>query len=85
MFTAGFMLDAALVAVKTMRDTTGAGFAPTAAMWNLAHPAGIAGWLELGGIVAFGVIGGLFVAALTAARRGEGRTLAAESDPASQA
>ena len=72
----GFVLDAALMAVKTMRATKGSGFDLAGAIWRLAHPAGITDWLELGGIIAFGVIGGLFVAALTAARRGEGRTLA---------
>jgi MFS transporter, PAT family, beta-lactamase induction signal transducer AmpG len=76
---AGFLLDALLAAVKTMREAKGAaGFDPAAAMWKLAHPSGIADWLEVGGLVAFGVIGGLFVAALVAARRGEGRALATE-------
>ena len=35
---AGFVLDAALFAVKTMRETKGAGFDLGAAMWRLAHP-----------------------------------------------
>ena len=69
----GFVLDAALFAVKTMRETKGAGFDLGAALWRLARPASITDWLELGGLVAFAVIGGLFVAALTAARRGAGR------------
>jgi PAT family beta-lactamase induction signal transducer AmpG len=72
---AGFVLDATLFAVKTMRETKGA-FDLWAAMWRLAHPASITDWLELVGVAAFGVISGLFVAALTAARRGAGRTLA---------
>jgi hypothetical protein len=63
-----------------MRATKGSGFDLAGAIWRLAHPAGMADWLELGGIIAFGVIGGLFVAALTAARRGAGRALAA-SEP----
>jgi len=73
---AGFALDALLAAVKTMRETK-SGFDAAGAMWKLAHPVGISDWVELGGVIAFGVIGGLFVAALTAARRGTGRTLAA--------
>jgi hypothetical protein len=40
----------------------------------------MADWLELVGVVAFAIISGLFVAALTAARRGAGRTLAAGRD-----
>jgi hypothetical protein len=72
---AGFVLDAALFAVKTMRETKGA-FDLWAAVWRLAHPVSISDWLELVGVAAFGVISGLFVAALTAARRGAGRGLA---------
>jgi PAT family beta-lactamase induction signal transducer AmpG len=75
---AGFV-DASLLAVKTMRETKGAGFDLAAAMSRLAHPASITDWLELVGVAAFAVISGLFVAALTAARRGEGRNLAASS------
>ena len=77
---AGFVLDAALFAVKTMRETKGAGFDLGAAMWRLAHPVTITDWLEVVGIAAFAIIGGLFVAALTAARRGAGRQLAAAED-----
>jgi PAT family beta-lactamase induction signal transducer AmpG len=78
---AGFLLDAALFAVKTMRETKGA-FDFWAAVWRLAHPASITDWLELVGVAAFAVISGLFVAALTAARRGAGRSLAAAQDTA---
>jgi PAT family beta-lactamase induction signal transducer AmpG len=74
---AGFVLDAALSAVKTMRDTKSA-FDLGAAVWRLSHPASISDWLELAGVAAFGVISGLFVAALTAARRGAGRNIASE-------
>jgi PAT family beta-lactamase induction signal transducer AmpG len=75
---AGFVLDASLAAVKTMREAKGTGFDLGAALWRLAHPATIADWLEVGGVAAFAIIGGLFVAALTAARRGAGRALAEE-------
>jgi MFS transporter, PAT family, beta-lactamase induction signal transducer AmpG len=74
----GFALDATLMAIKTMRETKGA-FDLATAMVKLGSPAGINDWLEVGGIAAFAVIGGLFMAALTAARRGEGRTMAADS------
>jgi len=75
----GFVLSAALAAVKTMRETKGA-FDLAGAMAALASPAGTSGWLELAGIAAFGIISGLFVAALTAARRGAARDLAAGGD-----
>ena len=78
----GFVLDAALFAVKTMRETKGAGFDLGAALWRLTRPASITDWVELGGLVVFAVISGLFVAALTAARRGAGRQLAAPQDAA---
>jgi PAT family beta-lactamase induction signal transducer AmpG len=72
----GFVLDAALAAVKTMRDAKGAaGYDLVAALWRLAHPVTITDWVEVGGLAAFAVIGGLFVAALAAARRGTGRTV----------
>jgi MFS transporter, PAT family, beta-lactamase induction signal transducer AmpG len=79
--TAGFVLDAALFAVKTMRESKGP-FDLWAAMGRLASPASIADWLELVGVGAFAVISGLFVAALTAARRGAGRTLGDEEGQA---
>jgi PAT family beta-lactamase induction signal transducer AmpG len=73
----GFVLDAALAAVKTMRDAKGAaGYDLGAALWRLAHPVTITDWVEVGGLAAFAVIGGLFVAALAAARRGAGLTVA---------
>ena len=76
----GFMLDALLASLKTMRETPDVGFDFRAAMWRLAAPQSITGWVELGGLLAFALIGGLFVAALMAARRGAGLALAA--DPA---
>jgi PAT family beta-lactamase induction signal transducer AmpG len=75
----GFVLDAALAAVKAMRETKGA-FDLWAALSRLAHPASVNDWLELLGVAAFGVVSGLFVAALTAARRGAGRGLVADGD-----
>lgn len=78
----GFVLDALLAALKAMRDAPEAGpevgFNLQAAMWRLASPQSITDWVEIGGLVAFAVIGGLFVAALLAARRGAGRALAEE-------
>jgi MFS transporter, PAT family, beta-lactamase induction signal transducer AmpG len=77
---AGFTLDAALAAIKTMRDAKGtAGFELAASMARLLSPATIADWVEIAGLLAFAAIGGVFVAALAAARRGEGRTLATDA------
>jgi PAT family beta-lactamase induction signal transducer AmpG len=61
---------ALLAALKTMRDTPGAGFDLWAAMWQVARPVSITDWVQLVGILAFVLIGGLFVAAVSAARRG---------------
>jgi PAT family beta-lactamase induction signal transducer AmpG len=65
---AGFVLDAALMAVKTMRETKGA-YDLAAALARLASPVTTGDWLEIVGIAVFGAIGGLFVAAAAAARR----------------
>jgi len=70
-----FAFVALLGAVKAMRGTPGtpaAGFDLQTAMWQVAHPAAIPDWVQLVGIVAFAVIGGLFVAAIAVARRGAG-------------
>jgi MFS transporter, PAT family, beta-lactamase induction signal transducer AmpG len=71
-----FGVVAVLAALKTMRDTPGAGFDLRAAAWAVGRPAEITDWVQLVGILAFAVIGGLFVAAITAARHGAGGTLA---------
>jgi PAT family beta-lactamase induction signal transducer AmpG len=60
---------ALLAALKTLREAKGA-FDPGGALWAILRPAGIADWLQLVGIAAFAVIGGLFVAATAAARHG---------------
>ena len=65
-----FALVALLAALKTMRDTPAVGFDFGAALRLSAHPAGIAEWLQLVSTLVFAVVGGLFVAAATAARRG---------------
>ena len=78
----GFVLDAVLAALKAMRGSPEAGvpvpFDLQAAMWRLASPQSVTDWVEIVGLLAFAVIGGLFVAALLAARRGAGRMLADE-------
>ena len=65
-----FAVVALLAALKAMRETPGAGFNLQAALWQAARPVSVTDWLRLFGILAFALIGGLFVAAVSAARRG---------------
>jgi PAT family beta-lactamase induction signal transducer AmpG len=67
------VLLAVLDAMDAMRATPGTGFDLGAALWRLTHPAGIAGWLQIAGILAFSLVAGLFIAAVRA-RRGGPRT-----------
>ena len=67
---AGTLVMAALLgAFDTMRTTPGASFDYGTALRQTMLPTSIGGWLQLVGILSFGVIGGLFVAAYAAARR----------------
>jgi PAT family beta-lactamase induction signal transducer AmpG len=67
---AGLLITALLAALKTLRDTPAAGFDLGRALQVVLHPATIPDWVQMMGIVVFGLIGGLFVAAATAAHRG---------------
>jgi PAT family beta-lactamase induction signal transducer AmpG len=67
---------ALLAALKAMRETPEAGFDLRAAIWQIARPVAITDWVQLVGILAFALIGGLFVAAVAAARHGTGDALA---------
>src|SRR5512139_1590742 len=67
---AAFGVVALLAALKAMRETPGAGFNLQAALWQAARPVSVTDWVQLFGILAFALIGGLFVAAVSAARRG---------------
>lgn len=64
------LMTALLAALKAMRATPDAGFDLAGALGAVVSPASITDWVQLAGIVAFALIGGLFVAAATAARRG---------------
>ena len=66
---AAALLIAVLDAVQTAQAAPGARLDVGAALWRVSHPADVAGWLQTAGVVAFGVIGGLFVAAARARRR----------------
>jgi PAT family beta-lactamase induction signal transducer AmpG len=70
-------VTAVLAALKAMRGTPGAGFDLRTALWQVARPVTLTDWVQVAGIIIFALIGGLFVAAVSAARHGAGRTLAA--------
>lgn len=74
-FVVAWATVALLAAVKAMRETK-APFDFAGAMWQAVRPAQITDWVQLVGLVAFGVIGGLFVAAVAAARHGAGMEIA---------
>jgi len=57
---------AVLDAMETMRATPAVGFDFSAALWRLSDPADVGGWLQLVGIMAFAVVGGMFIAATRA-------------------
>ncbi len=62
----------ALSALKAMRETPEAGFDLLRAFTGLSHPSAVTDWVQLFGVLAFAVIGGLFTAAAIAARHGAG-------------
>ncbi|MGE5245756.1 MAG: AmpG family muropeptide MFS transporter [Betaproteobacteria bacterium] len=64
----GLLMAALLAAVKTTRDAK-APFDLTGALWQVLHPVEMTDWVQIVGILAFAVIGGLFVAAGSAAGR----------------
>ena len=76
----GLLIVALLTALKTLRETKGARFGFGDAVLHALQPAGIGGWLQIVGILAFAIIGGLLVAAIAAARRGGGEALSSASD-----
>jgi PAT family beta-lactamase induction signal transducer AmpG len=65
-----FVLVALLAALKTLREVPAAGFDLAGAARAVAVPASITDWVQLVGILAFAAIGGLFAAAVAAARHG---------------
>ena len=73
----GFAVVALLAALKSMRAVKGAAFDLPGAMWQVAHPATITDWVQVAGLIAFALITGLFIAAVSVVRRGIGEALAA--------
>ncbi len=61
---------ATLAALKTMRETPAVGFGLSRAFAEFRNPAELTDWVEIFGVAAFAVIGGLFTAAVSAARHG---------------
>jgi PAT family beta-lactamase induction signal transducer AmpG len=64
------MVITTLAALKAMQAAKGAVFDFTAALGPVVHPETLTDWVQVAGILAFALIGGLFVAAVSAARRG---------------
>ena len=67
---------ATLGALGAMRSAPTAGFDLEAALARLGNPADIGGWMQVIGIITFGVIVGLMTAAVFAARHGEAGEIA---------
>jgi PAT family beta-lactamase induction signal transducer AmpG len=72
---AGLALGATCVALmsalKAMRSEPGPGFDLAAACARLLQPDDAGGWLQIAGLLTFGIISGLITAAIFAARHGE--------------
>jgi PAT family beta-lactamase induction signal transducer AmpG len=62
------VIVAVLDAMQATRRTPPAAFDMSAAMWRLLQPADVGGWLQVAGILAFALVGGLFIAATRAKR-----------------
>ncbi|HXO22549.1 MAG TPA: MFS transporter [Thermoanaerobaculia bacterium] len=71
------LVTSLLAALKAVKEHPGQPFDLLAPLAGLGHPAGSAGWLTLLGISVFGLVCGLFAAAVAAARHGAGQELAA--------
>jgi PAT family beta-lactamase induction signal transducer AmpG len=65
---------AVLDAMQAMRATPPAAFDLSAAMWRLLNPEDVGGWVQVAGILAFAVVGGLFIAATRARQTGAARS-----------
>jgi len=71
---AGLLIGAAMLAIlaglRGMKASDGGEFLWMAALGEIIQPAGIGGWMQLGGVAVFGLATGLVTAALSAAQRG---------------
>jgi PAT family beta-lactamase induction signal transducer AmpG len=66
------LLAALLAALRLLSEEPEAGFRVGEGLLVLLRPQAVVDWIQLAGIVTFGIIAGLFTAALAAARRGMG-------------
>jgi PAT family beta-lactamase induction signal transducer AmpG len=73
------LLMASVAALKAMRLDAEQGFALGRAFGTLFQPTGPADWVQVIGVAVFGIVCGLFTAAVFAARHGAGQDL--ETDP----
>ena len=62
-------IAALLAALKAMRATSPVPFEPAAALYAILHPVATGDWVRIATLLALGVIGGLFAAAVAAAHR----------------
>ena len=76
----GALLLTVLAALEAVRDGEFADFGFGSALLAVATPSDMFGWIQLAGLITFGVAIGLFAAAVQAARHGAGTALAAASD-----
>jgi PAT family beta-lactamase induction signal transducer AmpG len=60
------LLVAVLDAMQATRANPPAAFDIGAAIWRLLNPTNVGGWVQIAGILAFAVVGGLFIAATRA-------------------
>jgi PAT family beta-lactamase induction signal transducer AmpG len=72
------LTTALLSALKVAKETPEAPFDVLTPLVALVQPADNAGWITLAGILIFGLVCGLFTAAVVAARHGAGQELALE-------
>ena len=75
---AGVLLTG-LAGLRTMRTEVAESFDFASELLAIAAPADALGWVQFMGLVAFGTAMGLFTAAVQAAKRGAGASLAAEA------
>ena len=66
----GAALLAALAALRGIKSAPGGEFLFVAQLREIIQPVGISGWMQLSGVVVFGLAIGLVTAALAAVRRG---------------
>jgi PAT family beta-lactamase induction signal transducer AmpG len=62
------LLLAVLDALQAMRGNPPAAFDMGAALWRLSHPTDPGGWVQIVGIIAFAIVGWMFIAAMRVRR-----------------